>query len=129
MRSAKCATLRLIAHATRARARACELGCGAPLREYTSECFRETMRMFVSHLNTHLSFISHPMWDKVLLSHLFQHSSFKHQTLSIDISFILAPFWMWFSSLRSTSNVEHKPTNKYIKPAHFIIFIFSPKLG
>ncbi|MFS8025568.1 hypothetical protein Hanom_Chr16g01476621 [Helianthus anomalus] len=87
------------------------------------------MRMERSYLNTPLSSISHPMWDKVPLSHLFQHSSFKHQTLSIDISFILAPFWTWFSSLRSPSNVELKPTNKYIKPAHFIIFILSPKLG
>ncbi|MFS7902847.1 hypothetical protein Hanom_Chr01g00016141 [Helianthus anomalus] len=99
------------------------------LRESTSECFHETMRMKRSYLNTPLSSISHPLWDKVPLSHLFQHSSFKHQTLSIDISFILAPFWTWFSSLRSPSNIEHKPTNKYIKPAHFIIFIFSPKIG
>ncbi|MFS8032781.1 hypothetical protein Hanom_Chr17g01561701 [Helianthus anomalus] len=63
------------------------------LREYTSECFHETIKMERPYLNTHLCFISHPMWDKVTLSHLFQHSSFKHQTLSIDISFILAPFW------------------------------------
>ncbi|KAJ0801996.1 hypothetical protein HanPI659440_Chr03g0124241 [Helianthus annuus] len=69
-------------------------------------CFHdhETLRMESSHLNTHLSFISPPMWDKVPLSHYFSIQNFKHQTLSIDISFILALFWTWFSSLRSTSN-------------------------
>ncbi|MFS7916485.1 hypothetical protein Hanom_Chr02g00177651 [Helianthus anomalus] len=41
------------------------------LREDISECFHETMRMKRSYLNTPLSFISHPMWDKVPLSHLF----------------------------------------------------------
>ncbi|MFS7923630.1 hypothetical protein Hanom_Chr03g00262981 [Helianthus anomalus] len=50
-----------------------------------NESFHETIRMESSHLNTPLSFISSPMWDKVSLSHLFPHSSFKHQTLSIDI--------------------------------------------
>ncbi|MFS7918844.1 hypothetical protein Hanom_Chr03g00205941 [Helianthus anomalus] len=99
----------------------------ASYREYTSKCFQETIRMKSSHLNTPLSFISSPMWAKVSLSHFFQHSSFKHQTLSIDISFILAPFWTWFSLLRSSFKIEHKPTNKYIKPAHFLIFISSPK--
>ncbi|KAJ0493946.1 hypothetical protein HanIR_Chr12g0591831 [Helianthus annuus] len=118
------ATLRLIAHATRVRGKGPQ-----PLASTLSECFHETIRMEGSHLNTPLSSISHPMWDKVLPSHFFQHSSFKHQTLSIDISFILASFWTWFSSLRNSSDIEHKPTNKYIKPAHFIIFISSPKIG
>ncbi|KAJ0800564.1 hypothetical protein HanPI659440_Chr03g0104531 [Helianthus annuus] len=113
--------------ARHARARVCELGCFAPFASTLSECFHETIRMESSHLNTPLSFISPPMWDNVPLSHFFQHSSFKHQTLSIDISFILAPFWTWFSLLRSSSNIEHKPTNKYIKPAHFILFISCPK--
>ncbi|MFS7986383.1 hypothetical protein Hanom_Chr11g01009691 [Helianthus anomalus] len=48
------------------------------LREDTSECFHETMWMKRSYLNTPLSSISHPMWDNVPLSHLFQHSSSKH---------------------------------------------------
>ncbi|KAF5815317.1 hypothetical protein HanXRQr2_Chr03g0121731 [Helianthus annuus] len=38
------------------------------LREDTSVCFHETIRMESSTLNTHLSSISPPMWDKVLLS-------------------------------------------------------------
>ncbi|MFS7964583.1 hypothetical protein Hanom_Chr08g00752061 [Helianthus anomalus] len=38
------------------------------LREDTSMCFHETIRMESSTLNTHLSSISPPMWDKVLLS-------------------------------------------------------------
>ncbi|MFS7919495.1 hypothetical protein Hanom_Chr03g00213311 [Helianthus anomalus] len=41
------------------------------LRESTSECFHETMRMERSYLNTPLSSISHPMWDKVPLPHIF----------------------------------------------------------
>ena len=38
------------------------------LREDTSVCFHETIRMESSTLNTHLSSIPPPMWDKVLLS-------------------------------------------------------------
>uniref|UniRef100_A0A251T6E0 Uncharacterized protein n=1 Tax=Helianthus annuus TaxID=4232 RepID=A0A251T6E0_HELAN len=38
------------------------------LREDTSVCFHETIRMESSTLNTHLSSISPPMWDKVLRS-------------------------------------------------------------
>ncbi|MFS7980074.1 hypothetical protein Hanom_Chr10g00935081 [Helianthus anomalus] len=41
------------------------------LSESTSECFHETMRMERSYLNTPLSSISHPMWDKVPLPHIF----------------------------------------------------------
>ncbi|KAJ0453681.1 hypothetical protein HanIR_Chr15g0731931 [Helianthus annuus] len=52
----------------------CELGS---LRENTSVCFHETIRMKSFTLNTHLSSISPPMWDKVLLSLLFQHSMFQ----------------------------------------------------
>ncbi|MFS7916734.1 hypothetical protein Hanom_Chr03g00180801 [Helianthus anomalus] len=66
------ATLRLIAHAARARVRV-RVRVLRTLREDTSECFHETIRMESSTLNTHLSSISPPMWDKVLLSHLFQH--------------------------------------------------------
>ncbi|KAM0028251.1 putative non-specific serine/threonine protein kinase [Helianthus debilis subsp. tardiflorus] len=43
------------------------------LREDTSVCFHETIRMESSTLNTHLSSISPPMWDKVLLSLYFDH--------------------------------------------------------
>ncbi|KAM0020427.1 hypothetical protein Hdeb2414_s0025g00667011 [Helianthus debilis subsp. tardiflorus] len=65
------ATLRLIAHATRARARVrvrVRVRVLRTLREDTSVCFHETIRMESSTLNTHLSSISPPMWDKVLLS-------------------------------------------------------------
>ncbi|MFS7901375.1 hypothetical protein Hanom_Chr00s201533g01838061 [Helianthus anomalus] len=82
LKRAKCkvrhqsATLRLIAHATpRARARASErvrvrvrVRVLRTLREDASVCFHETIRMESSTLNTHLSSISPPMWDKVLLS-------------------------------------------------------------
>ncbi|MFS7941358.1 hypothetical protein Hanom_Chr05g00475281 [Helianthus anomalus] len=40
-------------------------------------CFNETIRMESFHLNTHLSSISSPMWDKMQLSLLFQHSMFQ----------------------------------------------------
>ncbi|MFS7914658.1 hypothetical protein Hanom_Chr02g00156151 [Helianthus anomalus] len=62
------------------------------LREYTRVCFHETIRMESSHLNTLLSFNSPPMWNKVAVSHFFSILCLKHQTLSIDISFILARF-------------------------------------
>ncbi|MFS7888638.1 hypothetical protein Hanom_Chr00s000001g01597551 [Helianthus anomalus] len=60
-------------------------------------CFCETLRMECSHLNISLSFISPPMWDNVSFSHYFSIKCFKHQTLSIDVSFILASFWTRFS--------------------------------
>ncbi|MFS7974368.1 hypothetical protein Hanom_Chr09g00867871 [Helianthus anomalus] len=63
------ATLRLIAHATRARERVrVRVRVLRTLREDSSVCFHETMRMKSSTLNTHLSSISPPMWDKVLPS-------------------------------------------------------------
>ncbi|MFS8027002.1 hypothetical protein Hanom_Chr16g01493311 [Helianthus anomalus] len=102
--------------------------CASTLHEYTSMCVHVTIRKECSHLNTPLSFISPPMWDKVPLSHYFSIQCFKHQTLSINISFILAPFWTWFSSLRNSSNIEHKPTNKYVKTTQFFIFISSPEI-
>ncbi|MFS8021105.1 hypothetical protein Hanom_Chr16g01423501 [Helianthus anomalus] len=55
-----------IAYATHARV--CVLGCSAPFPSTTSECFHETIRMESSHLNTPLSFISPPMWNKMPLS-------------------------------------------------------------
>ncbi|MFS7908766.1 hypothetical protein Hanom_Chr01g00086941 [Helianthus anomalus] len=124
-RGAKYAIKAPIAHATHAHV--CELGCS--LREYISVCFHETIRMVCSHLSTPLSFISHPMWDKVPLSQFLSIQCFIHQTLSIDISFIFAPFWTWFSSFRSSFNIEHKPTNNFIKTPQFLIFISSPKFG
>ncbi|MFS7932323.1 hypothetical protein Hanom_Chr04g00366541 [Helianthus anomalus] len=78
------------------------------LREYTSVCFHKTIRTECFHLNTPLNFNS-PMWDNVSLSQFFSILCLKHQTLSIDIFLILAPFWTWFSSLRRSSNIEHKP--------------------
>ncbi|MFS7970070.1 hypothetical protein Hanom_Chr09g00816691 [Helianthus anomalus] len=66
IRSAKCATLRLIAHATR-----------APFASTLSVCFHESIRMESFHLNTTLNFISSPMWDKMPLSLLFQHVIFQ----------------------------------------------------
>ncbi|KAJ0575017.1 hypothetical protein HanIR_Chr05g0208141 [Helianthus annuus] len=89
------ATLRLIAHATHAPEG--ESACSAPYARTLSVCFHETIRMESSHLNTHLSFIPPPMWDKVQLFLCFSIQCSKHSTLSIDISFILATFWTWFS--------------------------------
>ncbi|MFS7946015.1 hypothetical protein Hanom_Chr06g00531031 [Helianthus anomalus] len=112
-----------ISHAMRVRVRV-----PYTLREYTSVCFHVTIRKECSYLNTSLIFISSPLWDNVSLSKFFSFQCFKHQSLSIDISLILASFWTWFSSLRSSSNIEHKPINKYIKTPH-LIFISSSKIG
>ncbi|MFS7926976.1 hypothetical protein Hanom_Chr04g00303501 [Helianthus anomalus] len=66
------ATLRLIAHATRARERVrVRVRVLRTLREDTSVCFHETIRMERSYLNIPLSSISHPMWDKVPRPHIF----------------------------------------------------------
>ncbi|KAJ0546015.1 hypothetical protein HanIR_Chr08g0356181 [Helianthus annuus] len=92
-----------------------------------SVCFHETIRMESSHLNTHLVSSLLLCGTRCNFTFCFSIQCFKHPTLSIDISFILAPFWTWFSSLRNSSNIEDKPTNKYIKKPLFLIFIFSPK--
>ncbi|MFS8021742.1 hypothetical protein Hanom_Chr16g01430981 [Helianthus anomalus] len=83
-----------IAHATSMRVRVLRT-----LREYTSVCFHETLRMQCSHLNISLCFISPPMWENMSLYHYFSIQCFKQQTLSIDISLILAPLWTRFNSL------------------------------
>ncbi|MFS7948853.1 hypothetical protein Hanom_Chr06g00564691 [Helianthus anomalus] len=110
-------------------ARVFELGCSAPFASTLSVLFHEIINMECSHLNTPFSFISPPMWDKVPLSHYFNIQCFKHQTLSIDISFILAPFSTRFSLLRRFSNIERKSTNRYRKSPSFLLFISSPKIG
>ncbi|KAF5793916.1 hypothetical protein HanXRQr2_Chr08g0322271 [Helianthus annuus] len=72
-RSAKCAIKAPHCASSRARARErvrvrVRVRVLRTLREDTSVCFHETIRMESSTLNTHLSSISPPMWDKVLLS-------------------------------------------------------------
>ncbi|MFS7949394.1 hypothetical protein Hanom_Chr06g00571051 [Helianthus anomalus] len=39
------------------------------IREYTSVCFHITIKKECPYINTTVSFIFHPMWDNVSLSH------------------------------------------------------------
>jgi hypothetical protein len=103
-----------IAHA--ARVCECELGCFAPFRVHGCLLLKETINNESSSLYATSSSIPLPMWDNF---HYFPlcfcsfHNS-EYPTPSIDISFILAPFWTWFGSLESSHNIEHKPRENKI---------------
>ncbi|MFS7947631.1 hypothetical protein Hanom_Chr06g00550541 [Helianthus anomalus] len=99
---------RHIAHMSRARVCDCELGRFFPLK-YN----------FKFHLS---SYVGQGVTFSLFQHSMFQTPNFKHRYL-IHFSSVLDVF----SSLRSSSNIEHKLTNKYIKTPQFLYLFLVQK--